>query len=48
MAAQMSKLTTDAAKSVEPPWLSRRANLRPVHGSAASLAPDSRSQTAVM
>ena len=48
MAAQMPKLTTGAAESVEPPWLSRRAHLRFVPGSSAPLAPDSRSQAAVM
>ena len=42
MAAQMPKLTIGAAESVEPPWLSRRAHLRLVPGSSASLAPDSR------
>ena len=48
MAAQMPKLTTGTAESVEPPWLSRRAHLRLVPGSSASLAPDSRSWAAVI
>ena len=48
MAAQMPKLTTGAAESVEPPRLSRRAHLRFVPGSSASLAPDSQSRAAVM
>ena len=38
IAAQMPKLTTGAAESVKPPWLSRRAHLRLVPGSSASLA----------
>ena len=48
MAAQMPKLTTGAAESVEPPRLSRCAHLRLVLGSSASRAPDSRSRAAVM
>ena len=48
IAAQMPKLTTGVAESVEPPWLSRRAHLRLMPGSSASLAPDSRSRAAVM
>ena len=48
MAAQIPKLTTGAAESVEPPWLSRHAHLRLVPGSFVSLAPDSRSRAAVM
>ena len=48
MAAQMLELTTSAAESVEPPWLSCHAHLRLVPGSSASLAPDSRSGAAVM
>ena len=48
MVAQMFKLTTDVAESVEPPWLSCRAHLRLVPGSSASLAPDSRSRAAAI
>ena len=48
MAAQIPTLTTCAADSVEPPWLSRCAYPRLVPGSSTSLAPDSRSRTAVM
>ena len=48
MAAQMPKLTTGVAESIELPWLSRRAHLRLAPGSSASLAPDSRSRAAVM
>ena len=48
MTAQMLTLTTGAAYSVEPPWPSRRAHLRLVPGSSASLARDSRSRAAVM
>ena len=48
IAAQMPKLTTGAAESVKPPWLSRRAHLRLIPGSSASLAPGSRSRAAVM
>ena len=48
IAAQMPKLTTCVAKSVEPPWLSRRAHLRLVPGSSTSLAPDYRSRAGVM
>ena len=48
MTAQMSKLTTGVAESVEPPWLSCRAHLRLVPGLSASLAPDSRSQAAMV
>ena len=44
MTAQMLTLTTGAAYSVEPPWPSRRAHLRLVPGSSASLARDSRSR----
>ena len=47
MAAQMPALTTGAVDSVEPPWPSRRAHLRVVPGSSASLAPDSQSRVAV-
>ena len=46
--AQMPKPTTGVAKSVKPPWLSRRAHLRLRPGSSASPAPDSRSRAAVM
>ena len=42
IAAQMPK-PTSVAESVKPPWHSRRAHLRPMPGSSASLAPDSRS-----
>ena len=48
IAAQMAKPTTGVAESVKPPWLSRRAHLRLMPGSSASLAPDSRSRAAVM
>ena len=48
MAAQIPTLTTCAADSVEPPWLSRCAYPRLVPGSSTSLAPDSRSRTAVL
>ena len=48
IAAQMPKLTTGAVESVKPPWLSRRAHLRLIPGSSASLAPGSRSRAAVM
>ena len=48
MAAQMPKLTTGAAESVEPPLLSRRAHLHLVPDSSASLASDFRSRAAVM
>ena len=48
IAAQMAKLTTGVAESVKPPWLSRRAHLRLMPGSSASLGPDSRSRAAVM
>ena len=48
MSAQMPKLTTGAAESVEPPWLLHRAHLRLVPGLSASLAPDSRSRAAVI
>ena len=48
MAVQMPKLTTGVAESIKPPWLSRRKHLRLMPGSSASLAPDSRSQAAVM
>ena len=48
MAAQMPKLTTGVAESVEPPWVSCRAHLRLMPGSSASLAPDFRSRAAVM
>ena len=48
IAAQMPKPTTGVAKSVKPPWLSRRAHLRLRPGSSASPAPDSRSRAAVM
>ena len=47
IAAQMPKPTTGVAESVKPPWLSRRAHLRLIPGSSASLAPDSRSRAAV-
>ena len=46
--AQMPKPTTGVAESVKPPRLSRRAHLRLMPGSFASLAPDSRSRAAVM
>ena len=48
IAAQTPKPTTGVAESVKPPWLSRRAHLRLMPGSSASLAPDSRSWAAVM
>ena len=41
IAAQMPKPKSGVAESVKPPWLSRRANLRLMPGSSASLAPDS-------
>ena len=40
--------TKGVAESVKLPWLSRRAHLRLMPGSSASLAPDSRSRAAVM
>ena len=48
IAAQMPKPTTGVAESVKPPSLSRRAHLRLMPSSSASLAPDSRSRAVVM
>ena len=48
IAAQMAKPTTGVAESVKPPSLSRRAHLRLMPGSSASLVSDSRSRAAVM
>ena len=48
IAAQMPKPISGVAESVKPPWLSRRAHLRLMPSSSASLAPDSRSRAAVM
>ena len=48
IAAQMPKPTTGVAESVQPSWLARRAYLRLMPGSSASLTPNSRSWAAVM